>query len=413
MSRLPLIALTAALVLSVPVSASAAAYRIPVCSPVTPFFCADAAFFRTGEEPRLEIYVQICNEGLQFVKDDGEYRASADVLVVLLDGDRQVAGDSYRVRLRAEDYSATTSVDLCRSSGLDFKTPPGDYDLKLTVMDRDSRSKSTVEAEVRVEDLSSLPNLSDMVLLSDDPLGRDRRWKGYSPHPKRVFDLPSEGLAVYYEVYPGEYDSLSVVERIVDGDGGVLYRRADWVSGDKEIGVLRVLPADSLPNGRFRLEVVLEGGGEGLRRSKEFEVMSETMFLSRDLETAKDILTYIAPSGLIHSFEDAEGEERKRIWEEFWREKDPTPGTPKNEYYEEHLRRFRYANRHFTIPLAEGWRTDRGRIYILHGHPDQIDSYPQEFNRDATEIWYYMDTGRRFVFVDESGFGDYVLVREY
>src|SRR5271165_3562794 len=68
-------------------------------------------------------------------------------------------------------------------------------------------------------------------------------------------------------------------------------------------------------------------------------------------------------------------EERDAFIEQFWLRRDPTPDTPENEYKEEHYRRIAYANEHFASGVP-GWRTDRGRIYIAYGPPDQIDSHP-------------------------------------
>ena len=68
-------------------------------------------------------------------------------------------------------------------------------------------------------------------------------------------------------------------------------------------------------------------------------------------------------------------EERDAFIEQFWLRRDPTPDTPENEYKEEHYRRIAYANEHFAAGVA-GWRTDRGRIYIAYGPPDQIESHP-------------------------------------
>ncbi|HYG98708.1 MAG TPA: GWxTD domain-containing protein [Terriglobales bacterium] len=68
-------------------------------------------------------------------------------------------------------------------------------------------------------------------------------------------------------------------------------------------------------------------------------------------------------------------EERDQFIEQFWLRRDPTPDTVENEYKEEHYRRIAYANEHFPAGIP-GWRTDRGRIYIMFGPADQIDSHP-------------------------------------
>jgi len=68
-------------------------------------------------------------------------------------------------------------------------------------------------------------------------------------------------------------------------------------------------------------------------------------------------------------------EERDNFIEAFWQRRDPTPDTEENEYKEEHYQRIAYANEHFAAGVP-GWRTDRGRMYIMYGKPDEIESHP-------------------------------------
>jgi GWxTD domain-containing protein len=68
-------------------------------------------------------------------------------------------------------------------------------------------------------------------------------------------------------------------------------------------------------------------------------------------------------------------EERDNFIEAFWQRRDPTPDTEENEYKEEHYQRIAYSNEHFAAGVP-GWRTDRGRMYIMYGKPDEIESHP-------------------------------------
>ena len=68
-------------------------------------------------------------------------------------------------------------------------------------------------------------------------------------------------------------------------------------------------------------------------------------------------------------------EEREQFIENFWLRRDPTPDTVENEFKEEHYRRIQYANDHFASGIP-GWKTDRGRIYIVYGPPDERDEHP-------------------------------------
>src|SRR6266478_5946155 len=71
----------------------------------------------------------------------------------------------------------------------------------------------------------------------------------------------------------------------------------------------------------------------------------------------------------------ATADEREQFIEQFWLRRDPTPDTVENEFKEEHYRRIGYANERFASGVP-GWKTDRGRIYITHGPPDEIESHP-------------------------------------
>jgi len=81
--------------------------------------------------------------------------------------------------------------------------------------------------------------------------------------------------------------------------------------------------------------------------------------------------------------------ERDNFIDAFWAARDPSPGTPRNEYREEHYRRFTYASSKFTGEGAPGWKTDRGRMYIQLGPPAQIFDYHHLYEVYPCELWFY------------------------
>jgi GWxTD domain-containing protein len=387
----------------------------PACSPTSPRFCVDGAVFLDDGAQVLETYVEICNEGLQFLRLDEGYRASADVVVVLRDDDgSQVTGDTYRISLWSSTYEGTNSPDSCKTRAMRFRAEPGDFKMEVTVFDGDSRSKSVLNGSISLGGFETRPALSDIVFLSKAGGSESERWPGFRPNVGRVYSVVSEDITFCYEIYRGENDtdSATVVYRVDDENGNHVFREAKHYSGEQRVVCIERLAVDSLSNGRYTLTATLVGRDDRplVQRSRAFQVRSDELYLTRNLEEAEALLAYIASGSLIDAFRKADVQERKRIWDDFWREKDPTPRTPRNEFYEEHVRRFRYANAHFPSSLSEGWQTDRGRIYILYGEPDERESYSMEVDRNPMEIWYYFDLGKRFVFVDETGFGDFVLV---
>jgi len=83
-------------------------------------------------------------------------------------------------------------------------------------------------------------------------------------------------------------------------------------------------------------------------------------------------------------------EQRAQFVVAFWERRNPTPGSKENAFKEEHYRRMAFANEHFAAGM-EGWRTDRGRIYVVYGPPDSIVAKkPQEGQDFPYEVWTYV-----------------------
>ena len=105
--------------------------------------------------------------------------------------------------------------------------------------------------------------------------------------------------------------------------------------------------------------------------------------------------------------------EQLAYFQRFWKRIDPNPDTEKNELIEEYYQRVNIANQLFSTPNMGGWLTDRGRIYIKFGSPDDIERHPFELDSKPYQIWRYYSLRKTFLFIDTSGFGDYFLDPNY
>ena len=109
--------------------------------------------------------------------------------------------------------------------------------------------------------------------------------------------------------------------------------------------------------------------------------------------------------------------ERDMFIESFWKQRDPNPNTPENEFRIEHARRFKYANEKIGLGSpSPGWRTDMGRIYIILGEPKMIERYENMTEVYPTIVWFYQGFGKyglpdsfNVVFFKPEGAGDYIL----
>ncbi len=170
------------------------------------------------------------------------------------------------------------------------------------------------------------------------------------------------------------------------------------------------------------------------RSSQQQDPMDKPRNVKPELKKAykdwleKDV-TYVITDEERKAFKKlATDDERERFIEEFWRRRDPDPDTDENEFKEQYYERIAYANEHFASGIP-GWKTDRGRIWIMYGKPDERDSHPSGGNYDRPsyegggntttypfETWFYryipgVGSGVEIEFVDPTGSGEYRIAR--
>ncbi len=110
-------------------------------------------------------------------------------------------------------------------------------------------------------------------------------------------------------------------------------------------------------------------------------------------------------------------EQRYDFIDAFWERRNPNPGSEENTFKEEHYARFVYANERFAAG-APGWKTDRGRVYIVYGPPDEIEQHPGSAGMYPHQVWrykYMKGIGRdvSVEFVDTCQCGDYRLTVDW
>ena len=143
----------------------------------------------------------------------------------------------------------------------------------------------------------------------------------------------------------------------------------------------------------------------------------------------EDVIYIISPEERQSFLQLATNEEREQFIEQFWLRRSANPDLPDNDFKEEHYRRIAYANEHFASGIP-GWKTDRGRMYIMWGPPDEIEAHPTGGTYDRPmdegggstttypwETWRYRymeGIGENVIweFVDPSSSGEYHLTMD-
>jgi GWxTD domain-containing protein len=198
------------------------------------------------------------------------------------------------------------------------------------------------------------------------------------------------------------------------------------------------LDLTGLPPGGYTMMADLRLDGKTIQRTADFAMAGLTETLARDtvrrsvekvgdegyfaslseaeLDQAQAPLGYIAePKELSPWSKELSVDAKRRFLTGFWKQRDPTPGTDKNERRESFYAAIAYANKEFKEggrnPVS-GWRSDRGRIYARNGSPDEVLRRSQQGRAPPYEVWSYSSgKGLYYIFADRSGFGAFSLIR--
>lgn len=363
---------------------------------------------------RLQVYVKILYEELQFTIGENKFQAKFEVAAVILDEKgNQIDGKSIDETLEADNYDQTNSRQDYGISYLKFDLFPGKYSISLSVTDLETQQKKAIKDKFRLQDFNKetlmLSDLSFVRNIVIDSLGV----KSFHPDVSDcIKDLTNE-LYIYFEIYNKAHpdENYSIAYSVKKAKGKPLfshdYRRSKDSGRTMEFFQL---PTAKLSQGAYQIDITVKGETGKAETNKLFFVRWASMPSSvTDINLAIQQLKYIANKKDLDKLKKAGSNEKLEKFMEFWKTYDPTPGTQTNEWMDEYYRRVQYCNENFSI-FREGWKTDMGMIYIIFGPPSDVERHPFDSDSKPYEIWYYHNINKYFVFMDESGFGEYRLL---
>lgn len=388
---------------------------------------------------RLDVFTAVPHTSLRFLKEGQRFEAQYEVDAEIYDlenGRRKrelVERESWRERVRADDFEATQARVDHHYSSRSFDLPPGRYLVKLILRDGLSQEEYRKELITETRSFDTSPSLSDLILVSDFDVATG----SISPRVSdRVF-THSEHFKLFYEAYadsPMQVQLHKTLIRTSNSRGLPLFRWIfqRWQSGETQGEVtfsnqefvelkegrnpsLLRIPITDFEAGEYLVRIeVLDERGEVLDVSERpitLEWADQLDDQGRDMESAIAQIRYIAkPSEYKEIVNAKTKQERLERFMAFWKKRDPTPGTPENERMQEYYLRIDYANRHYS-GRGSGWETDQGRTIVEYGKPDEIERTSAELDiKQPYEVWYYHRIGRHFIFIDRNGMGQFQLM---
>lgn len=317
-------------------------------------------------------------------------------------------------------------VDLKR-----FEIEPDTFDMNITIRDLDSGSEGFVLQSLAVRKFSHEFSLSDLFFIShvqkaDRQSVFERNGILMIPIPSRNFSLSDErkNTYVYYEInhleFPSDRSSFYRLQLAVKDLSGkdVFTQSRDAIRKSASTSSrIEVIPLQDIPTGIYKCEIRITDleSQQSCETSGYFRVSSgagnETPVLpmaEKDVQKYYNQIKYITTHQQQQTFKQLNAVGKQRFLLAFWKSKDPTPGTSRNEFMEEHFRRIAYCEENFT----GGINSDRGRVYIQYGPPIDVTRRASfAATGKASEIWTYNINGTtEFDFVDRNSDGRYVLV---
>jgi len=377
-----------------------------------PRFTAEVTALVEADSSYALLHIEVPYRELGFRKAGEGLEASFDLIVHVFRGDRQVAGDVWSERVAVAGRSGLTGRDARYVKDIPFALQPGIYhfDVRLSESRAGQEGRLCLQLEVPLRAPGQL--LLSSVLVGECGLAGSIRELRRDPRISGDINERQASVCAYVEAYHGggETDSLSVAWALRASTGETVREgRQVRAPTDRATRLAWEIELGDLWLDIYRLEVVVGQAGQQAKGSASLTLQSESdPALATFFRDALGVLAYIAKEEEYVQLRMAAPEDRQRLWDAFWAQRDPTPGDGQNEFKEEFFRRMHFANREFTV-LRPGWKTDRGRTYILYGPPDDVRREPYYAGGQSLEVWYYDRLGRRFVFVDRTGYGDYEL----
>jgi GWxTD domain-containing protein len=383
---------------------------------------ADAFVFasdQTGKD-RVDIYVQIPYPEIHFIKEEEQYTGRFEISVAMLSQEKQqVWQKSQFVDLHLKDFSQTISNRLFSLKQFSTDLSPGTYELLLQVTDQESKKVETFKRSINVKDFGNdTLALSDVMFVHRMTIEGTR--KNIVPNISGMIDKEQPNFYLYFEIYNhSKIDSVQLICKFINPKHEVVVQRtkSELLAGIRTQTVWQIDTPSIAPD-QYLLTV------DAVGKSKVDSGKSYRTFVSRpciirmkdmpliitDIDKATEQLRYIAKGDEIDKIrEAATSDEKQKRFLEFWLKHNPDPKAQHNALMEEYYSRVEYANKNFAS-FMEGWKTDRGMVLIRFGPPQNIERHPFESDNKPYEIWYYYSQNREFIFVDDSGFGDYRLL---
>ncbi len=392
-------------------------------------FYFDAVVFSggIGSEARIDFYVLVPYQTLRFEKANDVFAAKYALEFIFLDSSgNKVLSEIVEKKIIEKDYYLSQggggSFDYLQKI---FELAPGVYRAKIKLIDKLNDNVFERSRTIAVLDFNKYDFSLSGILLVSSIEEINGKYK-ITPHVSDNIGNLTDGYFAFFEV--NNFSGLKTVDfdyEIIDGNNKTIFksdRVTAKLNGFINQRYLKIAALPAMATGSYTLAIAAYMHINDIDKQPD-EILAITKRSIRyahslggsvrsDLSKAIRQLRYVATQTEIDFIEEgATSEEKQERFDEFWRELDPSLNTERNEAFDEYYGRIDYANKQFKS-YTEGWMTDKGKVFIIFGQPGNIDRREYPGDGRVMELWQYLNN-REFLFADNSGFGDFRLIRPF
>ena len=387
----------------------------PTDGQMVPKFFIELASYASPDSgmTKIDVFIKVPYSNVQFLRDQISYKADYSLIISIYDDDDVLKLEKiWNERVTAQNFDQTVSRASFNISYKSFSLQPGEYNFICKLEDNESRKYAKFERTINIREFNENFDVSDIVLASG--FVDTEEGPKIIPNISNQITSKDSSISFFYEVYSKDEQDISASYIIFNEEEEILFLLDTLItlaSGKNEFN--ETLDDASFSLGGYILEVRVRESDQSTAKAVRKNFSSQLFGFPasiRDLDLAIKQMQYYASPSEIEEIEDTEEyDEKLNKFVAYWKSQDPSPNSVENERLNEYYRRVEYANANFK-GYFNGWRSDMGMVYITLGAPDQVTRRPYEMDSKPYEVWDYYIINRRFVFVDQTNFGDYRLM---
>ena len=376
-------------------------------------------FDKNMEGYDILVLTQFVYDDLTFIKSDTSgYEASFELLIAAYDEKENVVFNrTVNKKFNVPDFNLTNDRDekILLKNIVDLSV--GKYTFLLKALDLSTNQIASRKINVNLKDYQTEPIfISGISFLQDVQWDSNMQMINFNPTIGNNFTARDGNFYIYFDLYTQDVnDPVNIRYSLFNKKAGTELDSTISVSLNKNISShYYKIEKDDLKMNRYLLEIFAKQEKHKAKAEKNFSFYwTEVPGTDADIVFSFQQMRYIIPHDSLNKYKKSDLAAKQAYFKRFWKLRDPNPNTTKNELKDEYFRRVNYANRNFTAFGQNGWLTDRGRILIKFGFPDDIERHPFEMGTQPYQIWRYYALRKTFVFIDQTGFGDYRLHMDY